>query len=439
VQVELPGPLEHYHVEPAAEPGERNNAIRASLRILSAAPVRITWPLLAAAYRAPLGKADFSLFLAGRSGVFKTALAALCQQHFGAEMDARVLPAHFGSTANSLEELVFKAKDALLVVDDFVPAGEADDCRMYATAERLFRAAGNRQGRGRMSGGGRLRPTRPPRALVLATGEQVPRGRSLRARLLIVEVRPGEVDRSVLSECQDAARQGQFAAAMAAYLSWIASRYEEIGKGHQARVRDLRSRASVHVSHARLPAAMAELQSAWELWLQFALEAGAIREEEHAGLVLRCSEAMAELAAIQAPYQLASDPARQFLALLHSALASGHAHIADREGCVPETPSLWGWTRKFPDRKWIGCGTHVGWIDGNDLYLDSSASYQAATRAAQLDPLELSEQTLRRRLHDCGLLVTIDSGRQTLLVRRTLDGCSRHVLHLRAADLMGNN
>ena len=132
----------------------------------------------------------------------------------------------------------------------------------------------------------------------------------------------------------------------------------------------------------------------------------------------------------------AGDPSRRFLALLQSALATGQAHIADREGCVPETPSLWGWTRKFPERKWIVCGARLGWIDGNDLYLDSSASYQAAMNAAQLDPLELSEQTLRRRLHDCGLLATIDVGRQTLLVRRTLDGCSRHVLHLRADDLI---
>ena len=436
VQVELPGALEHYRIEPAVGAEERSRAIRASLRILSAAPARITWPLLAAVYRAPLGKVDFSLFLAGRSGVFKTALAALCQQHFGAEMDARVLPAHFGSTANSLEELAFQAKDALLVVDDFVPTGGADDGLLHGTAERLFRAAGNRQGRGRMSGPGRLRPPRPPRALVLATGEQVPRGRSLRARLLIVEVQPGDVDRSVLSECQDAARQGEFAAAMAAYLSWIATRYEDIEKRQQTRVRDLRNRPSQHVSHARLSAAMAELQSGWEIWLQFALEAGAIGEEEHAGLVLRSSEAMAELAAIQAPYQFSGDPSRRFLALLQSALATGQAHIADREGCVPETPSLWGWRRKFPERKWIGCGARLGWIDGNDLYLDSSASYQAATKAAQLDPLELSEQTPRRRLHDCGMLATIDGGRQTLLVRRTLDGCSRHVLHRRADDLI---
>jgi hypothetical protein len=69
------------------------------------------------------GEVDFSLFFTGRSGTFKTALPALCQQHFGAEMDARRLPGNFASTANALEELAFLAKDALLVVDDFVPTG----------------------------------------------------------------------------------------------------------------------------------------------------------------------------------------------------------------------------------------------------------------------------------------------------------------------------
>jgi hypothetical protein len=58
-----------------------------------------------------------------------------------------------------------------------------------------------------------------------------------------------------------------------------------------------------------------------------------------------------------------------------------------------------------------------------DLYLDSSASYQVAQQVAGLDRLVASEQTLCRRLHGHGLLVSIDTGRQTLLVRKTLEGC----------------
>jgi hypothetical protein len=53
------------------------------------------------------------------------------------------------------------------------------------------------QGRSRMDGNGRLQGGQPPRGLNLATGEEVPRGPSLRARMLIVEVGQGEVKRSV--------------------------------------------------------------------------------------------------------------------------------------------------------------------------------------------------------------------------------------------------
>src|SRR5450759_3804440 len=145
-------------------------------------------PLLAAVYRAPLGRVDLSLFLTGKTGVFKTALAALCQQHFGAAMDASRLPTNFASTAPALQWLAFHAKDALLVVDDFAPSGRNSDGQLQSVSERLFRAAGNQQGRSRMGGDGRLSAPMPPRGLVLATGEEVPQGQSIRARQLIVEV-----------------------------------------------------------------------------------------------------------------------------------------------------------------------------------------------------------------------------------------------------------
>ena len=92
LQVRLPASLEHYRMQPPVDRTELINAVRSSLGFLSVAPDRISLPLLAAVYRAPFGGVDFSLFLTGRSGTFKTALAALCQQHFGAEMDARRLP-----------------------------------------------------------------------------------------------------------------------------------------------------------------------------------------------------------------------------------------------------------------------------------------------------------------------------------------------------------
>lgn len=310
VRVQLPSGLERYGVEPVADAEGRISAIRASLGFLLVAPDRISLPLLAAVYRAPLGNVDFSLFLTGPSGAFKTTLAALCQQHFGAEMDAGRLPGHFGSTGNALEELAFRAKDALLVVDDFVPTEGLSDGQLRQTAERLFRAAGNRQGRGRLEGHGRLRAPRPPRALLLATGEEVPRGRSLRARLLIVDLRPGEVDRSELSRLQTAGCRGELAGAMAGFLSWIAERYEDLQQHLVTGVQALRGRALASASHARLPTTLAELQTGWEIWLRFARESGAISEEEQIELARRGSEALAEIVGLQAPYHLAGGTAQ---------------------------------------------------------------------------------------------------------------------------------
>src|SRR5262249_46178807 len=152
------------------------------------------------------------LYLVGRTGTFKTALAALMQQHFGATMNAAHLPANFASTASALEEIAFEAKDSLLVIDDFVPSGRSHDNTLQNLAERIFRAAGNREGRSRMSGDG-LRAPRAPRAFLVATGEEVPQGHSVRARLLMVEVRPNDVDQQILTWCQKHADEAKFATA----------------------------------------------------------------------------------------------------------------------------------------------------------------------------------------------------------------------------------
>jgi hypothetical protein len=347
-------------------------------------------------------------------------------------MDATRRPAHFGSTANALEGLAFYAKDTLLGVDDFAPTGGLADGALEAVAERLFRSVGNHQGRSRMSGNGRVRPSQPPRALVLATGEEVPRAHSLRARLLIVEVGPGEVNRAMLSQCRRAGQEGQLAAAMGAYLGWVAAHYEELQACRQMRAGLLRSQGNRGV-HARLPAALAELQSGWKIWLQFALAVGAISSAEKIELEKRSERALSEIAVLQAPYHHATDPALRFVALLRAALSGGQAHVADRRGRVPETPEVWGWRPN--GRRWVPRGTRIGWVVGNDLFLEPAASYQVAQQVSGTERLPVSEQTLRHRLRKRGLLASIDVGRQMVQVRRTLQGSSRQVLHLNASDL----
>jgi len=436
-QVRLPGPLRHYEVPVPANPAESMSAVHASLGLLAVAPERVSLPLLAAVYRAPFGGADFSMFLAGRSGIFKTALAALCQQHFGARMDANGLPASFSSTGNALEELVFAAKDALLVVDDFVPTGGIDDRALHGVAERLFRAAGNHQGRGRMNGQGTLLASRPPRALLLGTGEQVPRGDSLRGRLIIVEVHPGDVDRDLLCEGQRSGWEGKFTAAMGAYLMWMAPRYDQLQNRLRERTDELRRvryAASSRV-HARVPTALAGLQSAFEIWLEFAVEVGAITNKKKEQLEERCEKALDELARLQVGYHRASEPELRFVYLLKQALWHGEAHLADRRGDAPARAEKWGW-QKAPNRPWAPRGARIGWVSGRDLFLEPDASYEVAQQMAGTERLLITAQTLRHRLGQLGLLASVDAGRQMLLVRRTFEGAARKVLHFRTDDFL---
>ena len=102
-RVELSGTLRERELPTATPEGEElRGAIRGSLGLLKVAPDGISYPLLAAAYRAPLGESDFSLHLSGPTGEGKSEEYSLFQQHYGAELDARSLLS-WGSTENKAE------------------------------------------------------------------------------------------------------------------------------------------------------------------------------------------------------------------------------------------------------------------------------------------------------------------------------------------------
>ena len=80
----------------------------------------------------------------------------------------------------------------------------------------------------------------------------------------------------------------------------------------------------------------------------------------------------------------------------------------------------------------------IGWLDGDDLYLEPDAALSAAQRLARDagDALVVTPRTLHRRLRERGYLASTDVKRETLKVRRTLEGARRDVLHLRAGSVM---
>ena len=185
---------------------------------------------------------------------------------------------------------------------------------------------------------------------------------------------------------------------------------------------------------ASVARALAELQSGWEIFLRFALSVSAVTKQETKQLERRAIQALKELAMTQARYQ-GGDPADRFLSLLRVALASGRGHIADRRGKAPESAGNWGWRRRGNGESWSPQGSRMGWLSGRDLFLEPRTSYQVAREIAGTEHLPLGEQALRQRLRERGLLVSIDVAAQMVLVRRTLEGIPRKVLHLNSSEL----
>jgi hypothetical protein len=421
---------------PAPPAGDAlREAVQKSLSVLDVASQRLTAPLYAAIARAILGGADFSEHLAGATGVGKSELAALVQQHFGAGMDARNLPGSWSSTGNANEELAFQAKDMVLVIDDFTPTGSiADVGRAHRDADRVLRAQGNHSARQRMRADGTLRPPRPPRGLSIGTGEEVPRGQSLRARMLVLEVEAGDLDWNKLTECQNQAARGVFAEATAGFIQWVASKYNQVHEEFRSEVARLRQ--TVVGGHRRTPTIIADLGAAFQVWLTYARDIGAITSEEFDGLWGRVWSALVEAGEAQVDHQQTEEPVTQFLARINAAITSGRAHVAAPDGSAPESAEGWGWRPvtigNEGQRDWRSSGYRIGWLDREHLYLEPHAAHVAAQEIARNAGAAAlpNPKTLHKRLHERGMLASTDPGRGKLTVRRTLEGRRHDVLHL---------
>ena len=438
-EVRLFGALSRYELRLPTCADSLVRAARASLRLIELGPPSISFPLRAATCRAVLGSCDFSLHLAGETGAFKSELAALEQQHFGAGMNRIHLPGAWSSTGNALEVLAFHAKDALIVIDDFAPQGNTSDvARYHAAADRVFRAAGNHAGRGRLDSTAKLREPKPPRGLILSTGEDIPREHSVRARLLISELAKGDIKPYNLAKCQKDAAAGLYAEAMGGFARWMAGRYDEVRISFDRKVAELRLSALGNPAHARTPEIIANLQAGFELYLEFCEECGVLDRTERDRLAGRCWAALREAATAQDKHQKTTEPTARFLALLLSLLPSGRAHLNARNGHGPDrSPESCGCRMVGLDR-WSPLGECIDWVDDDDIYLEPAATYrlvQLAGRDAG-EVLAVSEQTLKKRLREKGLLKSTDPKREMLTVRRTIGGTSKDVLHFSRATIL---
>jgi hypothetical protein len=393
-------------------------AIRASMGLLSVAPDEVTVPLFLACYRAPLGPSPFGLHIAGRTGNGKSVLQGLAQAHWGTTFDHQSLPGNWQSTKTALEVLTFAAKDAVLCIDDFAPDGsKQDQARLQGVMAHVFRSVGNGSGRDRCNDAATLRPSRAPRGLVISSGEDLPAGHSIRARVLILETEKDMMRWDKVTDLQAKAKAGALAASMAGYLGWLAPQVDTLPRALGDRLTVLRT--TFQATHKRTTDQAVQLFTGGEYFLRFAQEAGAVNPPDAAALASRFKRALGAVADSQAEAQAASDPVRRFLELLPALFLSGRAHLEGTHAQEPEHSERLGWAHVpgCPPDDRRPTGRCIGWEDAESglIYLEPTACYAEvqALSGGENDPLPLTKGTLWKRLREKGLIDIEEIGRNT--------------------------
>lgn len=443
VDVRVDPPLDRFVFPKPPVGAELVSAIGDVMRLLDG-PGAPPWmfPLFPILWRGTVSRCETSAHLYGTTGVRKTEVAALLQRFFGNEMDAQHLPGSWSGTANSLEGMAFLAKDALYVVDDFNPTGARSQIeRAHSDADRLIRGSANGAGRSRMRADGSLVPPRPPRGTLLSTGEEVPRGHSLRARLLIIEVGPEDVDLEWLSECQR--RGGSFSGVMSAFISWVAPQRDELRAWIRERTQEFRDELLPAVPHGRTATTGADLQVGLLLFLRFATSVGGVSGAAAKALAERGRSLIVEWLERQSRHQLEQRPEHVFLECVGAALLSGAAHLVDRRtGDVPcrgdavddEAARVLGWRLAVQEsdgsqrQEWRPSGPAIGYVDleEDSAFLIPPAAMQAARKIGDGSgtPLERSQAAVVRALDEAGMLQSKDKGRRDKRIR-VLDATPR--------------
>ncbi len=411
---------ENLHLYRLPEPGGME-AAQASRRFLDIAPWEVTAPLLACAYLAPfadLCKIDFSLWLYGPTGSYKSTLAALALCHFG-NFTRLALPGSWLSTVNSLEKLSHTLKDHLIVIDDFMPAASAKDFTgMSEKAARLVYSAGNRSSRGRLAPDLSARPNYYPRGLILSTGEVLLPGQrqSATARYLGVELDPKKtpIDMARLTAAQGEAHL--YRGAMAAFLADLAPRLDEAQEEIQELWAAYRG-AFQNGGHARMPEIQAWLAVGFEFFLRFQGRMGAITEDQAHDMLNRAWKVFEALGEKHSRIIEGERPTLKFIAVLRELLITSRVFVesVNDKGMPPPEKATLGWEGTEPARN----AYKVGYADDNTLYLLPETAWRAVQEAirAQGDYLSLGKNDLFAALAREGFIEPGKAGRNTHLKR----------------------
>lgn len=415
-QVELKGKQRNYY---GAEGMSREDA-EDLVKLLSGGmmPDEVLLPCLATAFLSPLNEflrqighePKYLLTLIGRTGSMKSTVAALMLSFFG-NFSATDLPMSFRDTANSIVHNAFTLKDVLTCVDDYHPTARSDASQMKATMQTLARGYGDRAARNRLGSDITLREPRPPQGNVIVTAEFAPDiGESGTARLFCIEMKPGGINLPLLTEAQDKALEGKYAACMRGYtdmVKYFADKGEVCGilkskfMTYRSKWRE-RLRENEIQFHDRLPDTLACLEIGFSFMEIFLSAEAHMDEKGITALNERFENVLLYLAARQSESIEQDRPTHIFLRKLYSLIECGNVCLLPATGRTEIPPK-----------------NYIGYEDETYYYLMLDASHKAVKRLCgeQDEGFAISAKSLAKALADEGLIEPGDNGTNTRTMR----------------------
>jgi hypothetical protein len=376
--------------------------------------------LLASIFQAPLMRLAtwenerYAVFVAGRTGSFKTSICqvAMSVYGYGFMQDELLIKWGEGATSNAMMGLATSAHDMPFLIDNFKPSTGGDNIVEGGEKDRMNRAS-------------QLRETKPIFCQPICTGEDVPDSDA--ASLVRILVLPFLWQRGEQNPNLTLAQKlaGHLSAVGNTWIEWLESKEsKEIVNSISAQFDKRREYWSSFltairydtVNANRVASNLATNELTWRVLCEhpdIKILAQKYKQKHIDGLTDIVSAAMAEATA-------ESLEATRYLEALKELLATGRVILREKDSIHPLTENELQYEK---DR-------HIGWFDKDAVYLLPSLARRAVENLLTLGGLnQVSNAALYKQLDEMKLIASRGKNQVARVVY--IEGKSRRVLVLK--------
>ncbi len=405
IATDLPQKLQSMRLEAPSTPATVEDDLAESIGLLFEdwMPHRVAFVLAGIAYRSILPANALVALMVAPPGSGKTAISMIAGEHFYPAMSQAnkcfLSMAALGSTAKSAQMIQHRAKDALMVIDDFPPQTSSADRRAGADQSAMIRASYDRAARDVLSQDRRMVPGPVPRCAVLSSAEYAPADTGARERALVVPMPWGvcpPVDE--IASAQSPAR----ARARSRFMAWVIQQTAKVSAedveawtserdahyGAALRAQGYDARTSEHV---------AKLLTGWAWVVSRLAAAGILPELAQQWLEGPVWAAALDAAAANHDPDADVTPADQLVRMIGDVLGRGHVASASSPDSPPSglDPAGCGWS-VAPGMSVIhrARGDRLGWVREDRLWLDPATVLSAVQRLAVDEGVQLAANSV---------------------------------------------